>query len=143
MTNLISGLERIRSKLTEYVPTRASDLGSGLALEEIEEVVRVLPFRLPSEVYELYQWRDGLFANFLFENYEFLSLKSAVYSYQEELAQAQADYPTIAELFQYRFPIFRRVDDIRFGKANATRTSVLDERFDRYISSFGKCLDDR
>ena len=109
MTDLSSGLERIHSKLTEYVPDRASDLRSGLALEEIEEVVRVLPFRLPSEVYELYQWRDGLLSNFLFENYEFLSLKSAVYSYQEELAQAQADYPEIAEFFQYRFPIFQPI----------------------------------
>jgi hypothetical protein len=111
MTNLISGLERIRNKLTEYVPDRASELRCGLLLEEIEETFRSLPFGIPSEVCELYQWRDGLFANFLFENYEFLPLKSAVYSYQEELAQAQADRPEIAEFFQYRFPLFQLWSD--------------------------------
>jgi hypothetical protein len=107
MTDLILGLERILDRLTLHVPDRVSTMKAGLAPDEIEEIVSILPFKLPPEVYELYQWRDGLHANFLFENYEFLSLKSAVYTYQGELAQAQQDYPEIADFFQYRFPIFQ------------------------------------
>lgn len=111
MTDLIEGLERICNVLAAHAPHRVRGIGVGLAPEEIEEVTRNLPFILPSEVYEPYQYGNGLSWNFLFENYEFLSLKSAIYCYQEELRQAQADYPEIAEFFQYRLPIFQLWSD--------------------------------
>ncbi|MEJ1932532.1 SMI1/KNR4 family protein, partial [Nostoc sp. NIES-2111] len=102
------GLERIYSRFAVHTPHRLRDLQPGLSCEEIDQYVKDFPFRLPHEVYKLYQWHNGLHGwNFLFENYEFLSLESAIYIYQEELRQAQADYPEIAEFFQYRFPIFQ------------------------------------
>lgn len=111
MTELIEGLERIRNVFAAHAPHRVRDMGAGLSSEEIEEVTRDLHFILPAEVYELYQWRNGLSWNFLFENYEFLSLKSAVSCYQEELKQAQANYPEVAQFFQYRLPIFQLWSD--------------------------------
>jgi hypothetical protein len=107
MADITEGLDRIRKVFAAYTPHRVKDIGVGLALEKIEEITRNLHFILPPEVYELYQWGNGLSWNFLFENYEFLSLKLAIQCYQEELSQAKADYPEIAEFFQYRFPIFQ------------------------------------
>lgn len=112
MSALTQGLERICSRLATYKPHRVRALEPALSHEEIETAVQDLPFRLPSETYELYQWRNGLLGwNFLFENYEFLSLDSAISNYQGELRQVQADHPEIAEFFQYRFPIFQLWSD--------------------------------
>lgn len=107
MSELTEGLERISHQLSLYSPHRVHALQAGLSFGEIENVINELPFSLPIEVYELYQWHDGLPNwDFLFENYQFLPLSRAVYKYREELAQVQSTYPTIAEFFQYRFPLF-------------------------------------
>uniref|UniRef100_UPI0018DB6C43 SMI1/KNR4 family protein n=1 Tax=Anabaena sp. (strain CA / ATCC 33047) TaxID=52271 RepID=UPI0018DB6C43 len=37
----------------------AAKLPPGLPLEKIEEIFQILPYRLPQEVYELYQWCGG------------------------------------------------------------------------------------
>lgn len=108
MSELIEGLERIYSRLATLVPHYVRALQAPLSSEEIEVAVQDLPFTLPSEVYELYQWRNGLVGwNFLFEQYEFMPLRTAVYEYQGELRQVQADYPEVAKFFQFRFPLFQ------------------------------------
>jgi hypothetical protein len=112
MSELTEGLDRICRRFEVYEPHRIRALGQGLSLEVIEERVQDLPFKLPSEVYELYEWHDGLEDwSFLFENYHFLSLKRSVYEYQSELKQIQCDFPEVANLFQYRFPIFQNWAD--------------------------------
>ena len=63
----------------------AESLQPGITREEIDEKVQDLPFPLPEEVYELYQWRNGMyklggfsdFSNFVFSN-EFIPLEKAV-----------------------------------------------------------------
>jgi hypothetical protein len=112
MSELTNGLDRIYSRLRTQVPHRVSSMKPGLSRSEINEMVQVLPFNIPSEVRELYQWHDGGSDcwNFLFENYEFPSLKSAIYLYQEELKQVQQDYPEVAKLFQFRLPLFQNPD---------------------------------
>jgi hypothetical protein len=110
MSELTDGLDRIYKKLSNYAPYRVSQLTPGLSLEEINEIAQGLPFNLPSEVYELYQWRDGHGFNFVFENYEFPSLRSAINLYEGELRQLQQDYPEVAETFQLRFPLFENPD---------------------------------
>ncbi|MEG3975079.1 hypothetical protein QT970_10715 [Microcoleus sp. herbarium8] len=60
MVVLTNALERILKGMQKYDAPIASLLQPGLSFWEIEEKVRVLPFRLPQEVYELYQWRNGL-----------------------------------------------------------------------------------
>ena len=59
MSVITESLDRILNWLQQHKPEYALLFLPGLSLEEIEEKVKVLPFRLPSEVYELYQWRNG------------------------------------------------------------------------------------
>lgn len=108
MSELTEGLERIYSRLAKLVPHYVRALQAPLSREEIEVTVQDMPFTLPPEVYELYQWRNGLVGwNFLFEQYEFMPLGKAVYEYQGELRQVQADLPEVAEFFQFQFPLFQ------------------------------------
>jgi hypothetical protein len=110
MSDLTDGLDRIYKRLSNHTPYRVSQLTPGLSLEEIDEMAQCLPFNLPSEVYELYQWHDGHGFNFIFENYEFPSLRSAINLYEDELKQLQYDYPEVAEPFKLRFPLFNNPD---------------------------------
>lgn len=59
MVVLTNAMERILKGMQKYDAQIASLLQPGLSFWEIEEKVRVLPFRLPQEIYELYQWRNG------------------------------------------------------------------------------------
>ncbi len=116
MSELTDGLDSIYSKLLTQVPHRVSSMKPGLSKSEIDEMVQCLPFSLPSEVCEMYQWHDGgnHCWNFLLENYDFPSLKLAIYLYQEELSQLQQDDPEVAEFFQFRFPLFHNPDSAIF-----------------------------
>ena len=62
MSSLMEALERIdnwfRQNRSEYVPL----FQPGLTREVIEEKTKNLPFQLPEEVYELYQWHNGTLA---------------------------------------------------------------------------------
>jgi hypothetical protein len=51
--------DRLLACLQERFPWDAERFQSGLSREEIEEKSRELPFPLPEEIYELYQWRNG------------------------------------------------------------------------------------
>lgn len=57
MSELTNALDRIRIYLEINYPDVASKLPLGLPLEKIEESFK--PYRLPQEVYELYQWCGG------------------------------------------------------------------------------------
>ena len=59
MSELTDGLNRIRAYLESNYPDMAAKLPPGLPLEKIEEIFQILPYRLPQEVYELYQWCGG------------------------------------------------------------------------------------
>jgi hypothetical protein len=107
MTELIEGLERIYRQFEAYAPHHAHALQQPLSREEIETIVKSFPFSIPPEVYELYQWRNGCsWGCFLFQNYDFMSLNRVVNEYQGWLRQVQADDPEMAELFQFRLPLF-------------------------------------
>jgi hypothetical protein len=51
--------ERLLALLQSDFPWDAEHFQPGLSREEIEEKISELPFSLPEEVYELYQWRNG------------------------------------------------------------------------------------
>lgn len=53
-------LDKILKILEEKVPNIASALQHGLTREEIDEITKDFSFKLPEEVYELYQWRNGI-----------------------------------------------------------------------------------
>jgi hypothetical protein len=80
MSALTDALERILNWFQENKPDYPMSLQPGLTIEEIEEKVKNLPFKLPKEVYELYQWRNGICDEYegFFEYYRFLPLKEAL-----------------------------------------------------------------
>jgi hypothetical protein len=82
MSNLTNALERILDwwKKNGYEEA-VSDLQPGLSYAEIEEMVKDLPLRLPLEVYELYQWRNGSRNDEGF----YLSLQEAIAIYIDKL----------------------------------------------------------
>lgn len=82
MSLLTEALDRIRAWLRTNYPAAAECITPGLSLSEIEEITQTLPFSLPDEVYELYQWSRGhtpatqtIYTN-IFEPYEGMALCS-------------------------------------------------------------------
>ena len=59
MTVIKENLKRIWDCLVTKAPEISSLLQPGLKREEIDEITKDLPFKLPEEVYEIYQWRNG------------------------------------------------------------------------------------
>lgn len=59
MTDLTAILDRILTWLQNNEPDYASSLQDGLTRAEIDLAARNLPFRLPEEIYEIYQWKNG------------------------------------------------------------------------------------
>lgn len=107
MSELTEGLDRIYSWFSEKVPERISQIVPGILFEEIDEKAKELPFTLPNELYELYQWRNGSSEyEFLFESYEFMSLGQAVREYKNEILQLKYDEREEVEFFQHRSPVF-------------------------------------
>lgn len=49
-------LNQILQSLQQHRPDTVKTLQPGLTLEQMQKQVRTLPFHLPEEVYELYQW---------------------------------------------------------------------------------------
>ena len=65
---MLSTLNEALEFIANYVPPKSPDgrvaypiLEDGLSYAEIKQKVKDLPFDLPTEVYELYQWSDGGF----------------------------------------------------------------------------------
>lgn len=59
MSNLAEALNRIKNWQEQNGYQAASKLLPGLNHTEIQELSKDLPIELPTEVYELYQWRNG------------------------------------------------------------------------------------
>jgi hypothetical protein len=59
MSSLINALRSITPWYQNPERSRPSHYPAGLSLNEIEQKLAILPFRLPVEVYEIYQWCDG------------------------------------------------------------------------------------
>jgi hypothetical protein len=89
MSELRDVLDRLFDVLA-FNGERVELLRPGLTRDEIERAVSVLPFRLPEEVYTLYQWRNGAASGrgeqwfeqtvFLVPNYELIPLDEVVRS---------------------------------------------------------------
>lgn len=117
MSAIKNALERILKWLKKN--QNDTELQSGLLIREIDEKVAELPLKLPKEVYELYQWRNGT-ANDVefFPGYWFLSLELAVDIYCRNMnieKKLQEPYENNNDLEllthietwnQYWFPIF-------------------------------------
>ena len=125
MSVLASALNKILAHLQEYRPKTVTLLQPGLALEQIQEQVGELPFRLPQEVYELYQWRNGVKIEgydsipesmyFIPPHFWFLSLEDAI-SACKEIEGFRQEYTQQEEADNSHrpwFPIFGS-DDLEY-----------------------------
>ena len=59
MSGLTEALEFIFNWMMTNMPNHPAVMKKGLSRDAIEAKVRELPFYLPEEIYELYQWRNG------------------------------------------------------------------------------------
>lgn len=80
MSALTGALNRIMAWLQENSPVCASAFNPGLSLETVKTYSSNLPFQLPDEVYELYQWRNGIDDRWgIFVYHQLLDLDAALY----------------------------------------------------------------
>jgi cell wall assembly regulator SMI1 len=63
MTEIENNLNRIWNSLEQKAPQLISLFQPGLKREEIDKITKNLPFKLPKEVYELYQLLNGFSDN--------------------------------------------------------------------------------
>jgi hypothetical protein len=59
MSLVTQSCDRLLICIQEHFPWDAERFQPGLSREEIEEKARELPFLLPDDICELYQWRNG------------------------------------------------------------------------------------
>ena len=59
MSKLLEELAYIFEWMEYTVPDLSEHYNPGLTREQIDKMVKDLPFKLSEEVYELYQWRNG------------------------------------------------------------------------------------
>ncbi len=81
MTAIAEGMERVVQAITGAGCAVTDSLNPGLSEREIREQVEHLPFPLPAEIVELYQWRNGQAPDcpeYLFRDQKFLSLDEAL-----------------------------------------------------------------
>lgn len=87
MTTITDKLEKILQVMAAKGTPIDAYLQPGLSRQEIDAQTAHLPFRLPEELYELYQWRngsptDGTFSLFLFRDTLFLPLAEGLEDYR-------------------------------------------------------------
>ncbi|MEH1922553.1 SMI1/KNR4 family protein [Nostoc sp.] len=148
MSRLTDALDRVLNWFEEHEDldfAHFESLQPGLTSEEIEEkVTDLLPFCLPKEVYELYQWGNGgwigeeIYARF-FDNYVFLSLESALKVYCNLTAIDQENDPCVFVIksnFNVQWlPILEDIDGrgycvVVINEVQTETTPVLQINFD-------------
>lgn len=81
MSKLITALESIKQFLQHHLQ---SEFEQPLTLSDIQHFTAALPFDLPPELLELYQWHNGQPEDQVFFDYfSFYSLQDALFEYQQ------------------------------------------------------------
>jgi len=81
MVNLTETLEQIMNWLREHQPEYAASFLPALKSDEVQVVEAKMGFKLPAEIYELYQWRNGTEEDaraLCFPTMQFLPLSKAI-----------------------------------------------------------------
>lgn len=129
MSLITESLEKIFRWLEHNQPSFASALQPGLTNLDIEEKTKDSNFYLPSEIYELYRWRNGVdygeegFARFT-PNCIFSSLEYALDQYNEliETFGESEDYPNNFSIWNSNwFPIFSLEQEYLFVVCSSER----------------------
>jgi len=92
--DLTNALNRILTWLKQNKSNYVNCLQPGLSKTEIDQIVRDLPFTIPSEIYELYQWRNGAIEGemgiaALFGGWSFYPLEQIVLNYEKAHKERQ------------------------------------------------------
>ncbi|MEO1761945.1 MAG: HEAT repeat domain-containing protein [Cyanobacteria bacterium J06629_18] len=111
MSKLRDSLEKILVWQERNRPEYATTFQPGLTEEEIEEKVKDIPFKLPKEVYELYQWRNGSTFDYFLpgSGFIFLPLERAIEEYElnADTYSTDDEYDEPEDYWNpYYFPIF-------------------------------------
>ena len=87
MTSITDKLNLLINLIGKREPEEIDNLRSGLTRKEIQQKTAKLPFDFPEELYELYQWRNGVENNsieespFLFRDHHLSNLEDAIKNY--------------------------------------------------------------
>ena len=111
MSKLKQSLEKILAWQKINRPEYAAKFQPGLTEEEIEEKLKDIPFRLPREVYQLYQWRNGSTFDYFLPGagFIFLPLERAIEEYEVNAEIHSTNLEYYGDDFgwnPYYFPIF-------------------------------------
>ncbi|MDY6897187.1 MAG: HEAT repeat domain-containing protein [Cyanobacteriota bacterium] len=111
MSKLTDSLEKILAWQERNRPEYAAEFQPGLTEEEIEEKLKHIPFRLPKEVYQLYQWRNGSTFDYFLpgSGFLFLPLERAIEEYEAYAEVHSTNLEYYGDDFgwnPYYFPIF-------------------------------------
>lgn len=112
MIALTKALERNMNWLKEHQPEYANSFLPGLERNEIQAVEEELGFKLPEEIYELYQWRNETEEDaktLSFPTMQFLPLSRAIeysqgwngYILEEEIVVEESKWYEISPLFVF------------------------------------------
>ena len=89
---MLDSLDRILDWYKSNVPNYIDDFLPGLTYEQIADQVKDLPFKLPQEVYDLYQWRNGNTSQLVVFIYHYFS------PLEEALEMDQNDPPDMVDI---------------------------------------------
>jgi cell wall assembly regulator SMI1 len=110
MSKLTLALDRIMIWLQKYQPDFANTFLPGLTRSEIEEMTHNLPGQIPEEIYELYQWRNGVrdenLETVVYPSPGFLPLDEAVQVCEDLIDSCGEEDPLLFE-GQRLFPFLR------------------------------------
>lgn len=99
MSVLTQALERIRNHHLEHNPKFVEKLKPGLTREEIDELIKDLPFPFPEELYELYQWRNGMEGAYPVSWLQFIRAKGGAYGFlslEDAIKMSRQEYKSIS-----------------------------------------------
>lgn len=107
---IINALNRTHKWLEVNIPPFASAFQPKLSFEEIQNVSSKIGFEFPEEIYDLYQWRNGVDRNIsidamVFPSGEFLPLNIALNEYQNLIDSFDEDQQILFE-GQPLFPFY-------------------------------------
>ncbi len=113
MSILTQALESIFHSLEQYAPQEAASFQPGLTRTEIDNLMKNIPYKLPEEVYELYQWRNGSgtdHLHFCFGGRIFMPLEEAIDFYRGGIKANEDFNPPEPFWNPLWFPIFEIYD---------------------------------
>lgn len=110
---LISALERLSRWLETNAPAIAQAFQPGLTRKQIEAQIQALPFRLPEEVCQFYQWRNGGAIEVTAEGHSYHQAIELLPIHRLlSLEEAIAEYTTFCQIYEdrvddyYYLPLF-------------------------------------